>query len=227
MRKVIKSKIFDGFIITLIVINSLLLALVDYENPNSNSIRNQIGDYAEPFFTTMFTIEAWIKILALGFICNKNAYLRDPWNWLDFIVVITSLLSILPDVSNMSMIRTFRLFRPLRSFTSLPKMKSIISTMLGSMAKLGEIMIVAVIFFYIFSVLGLSLWNGKIHYRCRVTPQPVDGDWQVVTNNDRNCGYRDCSVGYCGSLVEQYTKYPDTLSLDKIGSIYRYSICLN
>ena len=197
------------------------MAVVDYENPDSDSVRNQIGNYSEPFFTTMFTLEALIKITAFGFIWGKNTYLRDPWNWLDFTVVVTSLLSILPGVSNLSMIRTFRLFRPLRSFTSLPQMKSIISTMLASMAKLGEIMIVAAIFFYIFSVLGLSLWNGEIHYRWRTTPSPVGGDWIVVQGDDRNWGSRSWPVGYCGSLVEQYTLYPDTLDLSIIGSIYR------
>ena len=165
LRKVIRSKVFDYFIITLIVINSLILGILDYENPESNSVRNQIGDYSEPFFTAIFALEALIKIIALGFIFGKNTYLRDPWNWLDFIVVVTSLLSNIPGVSNFSMIRTFRLFKPLRSFSSFPQMKAIVSTMLSSMAKLGEIMIVAVIFFYIFSVLGLSVWNGKIHFR--------------------------------------------------------------
>jgi hypothetical protein len=28
-----------------------------------------------------------IKIVALGFLFNKGAYLRDPWNVLDFIIV--------------------------------------------------------------------------------------------------------------------------------------------
>jgi len=28
-----------------------------------------------------------LKILGLGFICNKGSYLRDPWNILDFVIV--------------------------------------------------------------------------------------------------------------------------------------------
>jgi len=45
----------------------------------------------EIFFTVSFTIEAIIKIMALGLIFGKTSYLRDAWNWLDFIVVVTSL----------------------------------------------------------------------------------------------------------------------------------------
>lgn len=33
-----------------------------------------------------------LKILALGFIFNKNAYLRDPWNILDFVIISTGYL---------------------------------------------------------------------------------------------------------------------------------------
>ena len=38
-------------------------------------------------FTTIYSIEALIKILARGFILDKNSFLRNPWNWLDLIVI--------------------------------------------------------------------------------------------------------------------------------------------
>ena len=39
-----------------------------------------------------FFIECVMKILAWGFFIGKKAYLKEAWNWLDFIVVIVSLL---------------------------------------------------------------------------------------------------------------------------------------
>ena len=39
-------------------------------------------------FTILYTIEMAIKMIARGVIINPFSYLRDPWNWLDFIVVI-------------------------------------------------------------------------------------------------------------------------------------------
>lgn len=38
-------------------------------------------------FTGVYTMEAFIKITARGFIINDFTYLRDPWNWLDFAVI--------------------------------------------------------------------------------------------------------------------------------------------
>jgi hypothetical protein len=55
-------------------------------------------------FIAIFTLECVIKILAMGFIMSEGCYLRDMWNWLDFIVVITGLLSVFPQVSNISAI---------------------------------------------------------------------------------------------------------------------------
>jgi hypothetical protein len=201
----------------MIIVNSILLGIVDYENPDKNSARNLIVKYAEYFFIVIFAGEAFLKIVGLGFILNKNTYLRDPWNWLDFIVVVTGLLTLVPNMANVSVIRTFRLFRPLRSFSSMPAMKSIISTLIKSVTKLGEVMIVAVIFFYIFSILGISLWAGDLHYRWRETPTPVNGDWVAIADDNRVWGSRKCPVGYWGSLVEQYDKHPETLDINKIG----------
>lgn len=163
--RIVTWKYFDTIIIVLIIINSLLLGVIDYENPNSKSLRNQIVTNTEPFFTSVFTLEAVLKIISYGFIVGRGAYLKDAWNWLDFVVVITSLLSILPNMGNISGIRTFRLFRPLRSFTAMPSMRTLISTILSSMAQLGEILIFSGIVFFIFSILGVSLWSGEIHYR--------------------------------------------------------------
>lgn len=39
-------------------------------------------------FAAIYTVEMILKIIAKGFALHKFAYLRDPWNWLDFIVVI-------------------------------------------------------------------------------------------------------------------------------------------
>lgn len=48
-----------------------------------------------------------------------------------------------------------------------------------------------------------------MHFRCRETLHPVDGDWKVVKGDNRICGsFHKCNEGnYCGSLFE--TSLPD------------------
>lgn len=66
----------------------------------------------------------------MGLFIGKGSYLRNAWNWLDFTVVITSLLALTPTMGNVSGLRTFRLFRPLRNLTTVPSMRTLVGTLL-------------------------------------------------------------------------------------------------
>uniref|UniRef100_A0A673AXD9 Ion transport domain-containing protein n=1 Tax=Sphaeramia orbicularis TaxID=375764 RepID=A0A673AXD9_9TELE len=44
--------------------------------------------YLEYTFTGIYTFESLIKILARGFCIGPFTFLRDPWNWLDFSVIV-------------------------------------------------------------------------------------------------------------------------------------------
>jgi len=51
-------------------------------------------DIMENVFLALYSIEMVLKILGLGFIFNKGAYIRDPWNILDFVIVMSAYLTI-------------------------------------------------------------------------------------------------------------------------------------
>ena len=38
-------------------------------------------------FTAIYTFESATKVMGRGFILEPFTYLRDAWNWLDFIVI--------------------------------------------------------------------------------------------------------------------------------------------
>lgn len=105
--------------------------MIDYtwEGEGAMPLGNQISENSEIFFTIFFTFECFSKIIAMGLIFHKKCYLRDGWNGLDFIVVVTGLINNLPGMSNVSSLRTFRLFRPLRSLSQFPSMRMLISTL--------------------------------------------------------------------------------------------------
>ena len=64
----------------------------------------------------IFTFELLSKVLAYGFFFHREAYLRDPWCQLDFVVVSLAWLPILfPQMGNYSVLRAFRALRPLRA----------------------------------------------------------------------------------------------------------------
>ncbi|KAL7989301.1 hypothetical protein Chor_011967 [Crotalus horridus] len=49
----------------------------------------ELNDDTEPYFIGIFCFEAGIKIIALGFAFHKGSYLRNGWNVMDFVVVLT------------------------------------------------------------------------------------------------------------------------------------------
>lgn len=109
--------------------------------------------------------------------------------------------------ASLSALRAFRLLRPLKLLTSIPSLKMLFGTLISSVKSLGNILGLAVFFFTIFSILGVSLWQGKIHYRCYDTPEPVDGEWKLTDGIIKLCSddYTQCPAGsYCRSRFEAY-----------------------
>ena len=72
-----------------IILNSVCLALYDYSDRESTTSFNQMIDSISIVFTILFLAEAAIKIIAMGFVLHRLAYLRNPWNALDFIISIS------------------------------------------------------------------------------------------------------------------------------------------
>ena len=76
-----------------VLISSLMLAFDDpFIDKESQHAKILVG--IDVFFTILFASEALIKIIALGFLKTsltgktRNAYMLDPWNRLDFFLVI-------------------------------------------------------------------------------------------------------------------------------------------
>lgn len=71
----------------MIILNSLTIAMTDLKDRQSRTMWNQMLDQLQYLFTAVFSVEAILKILGMGFIMHERSYLRDPWNWLDFLTV--------------------------------------------------------------------------------------------------------------------------------------------
>lgn len=71
-------------------------------------------------FLAIYSAEMVIKIIAKGFALNKYTYLRNPWNWLDFVVITSGYATIGLDVGNLAGLRTFRVLRALKTVSIMP-----------------------------------------------------------------------------------------------------------
>lgn len=71
-------------------------------------------------FLAIYTAEMVIKSIAKGFVLNKYTYLRNPWNWLDFVVITSGYATIGMEVGNLAGLRTFRVLRALKTVSIMP-----------------------------------------------------------------------------------------------------------
>jgi hypothetical protein len=80
-----------------------MLGIKDYkgrlEGTDYVSTHNDLLDRIGLVLSLIFLFECVFKIFGYGFIIHRKAYLRDAWNWLDFFVVLVSLLDFFPQLN--------------------------------------------------------------------------------------------------------------------------------
>ena len=214
IQYILSLKIYSISIHTIIIINSVFLIFETIKSLDS------ISTYSNIIFTVIFLIEFFMKVIAYGFILEDNTYLRDPWNWLDFIVVITGVLSFLPSISaNLLALRTFRLIRPLKSISFMPNMRLFITTLINSIVDLGTVFLMMIFFCLIFAILGLSLWSDRFHYKCRTGDSVING---ILPLNSTYSEYLCGGSLKCDYCINSYDFYPSQINKSVIDSENNY-----
>uniref|UniRef100_A0A8V1ACH4 Sodium channel protein n=1 Tax=Gallus gallus TaxID=9031 RepID=A0A8V1ACH4_CHICK len=117
-------------------------------------------------FTGIYTFESLIKILARGFCLKEFTFLRDPWNWLDFSVIIMAFVGAFSNLGSVSVLRTFRVLRALKTISVVPGLKIIVGALIQSVKKLANVMILTVFCLSVFALIGLQLFKGNLRYKC-------------------------------------------------------------
>ena len=92
--RIVETRLFDPIILLTIAANCATMAwespLDEMLHPGSTWKSGVIG-VCEKVYLGIFTFELLTKVLAYGFIRNSQAYLRDSWCQLDFVVVTLAL----------------------------------------------------------------------------------------------------------------------------------------
>ena len=189
MIKVVKSQTFDQFILLLILANCVFLAMDTKEVLFEESAWGKATAMSEHIFTGIYVVEMCMKIIAMGFFYGKGSYLSDPWNRMDFFVVVLGLLGYLPGMGNYSGIRTVRILRPLRTITGVKGMRQLVVTLLRSLPMLFDVLILVFFAFFIFGIIGVQLFMSKTSQRCAILGNPAAGC--------ESCGLQD-DAGYTG-----------------------------
>uniref|UniRef100_A0A8C2EPU1 Sodium channel protein n=1 Tax=Cyprinus carpio TaxID=7962 RepID=A0A8C2EPU1_CYPCA len=148
----------------------------------------------EYVFTGIYTIEATIKVLSRGFCIGPFTFLRDPWNWLDFMVISMAYITEFVDLGNVSALRTFRVLRALKTITVIPGLKTIVGALIQSVKKMVDVMILTLFALAVFALIGLQLFMGNLRHKCIRWPIPnstIFDDYNATMVNDTTLNVTD------------------------------------
>ena len=108
------NKNFERLIIFFIAVSSVQLALTSPLNDPKGFSQRAL--YWLDFITTIvFLCECFMKIIAFGFLFNdQSSYLRNPWNLIDFIIILISVIAISPLANQLQVFKMFRILRAVR-----------------------------------------------------------------------------------------------------------------
>lgn len=150
----------------------------------------------------------------MGFVGHKKAYLRDPWNCLDFFIVLISIISMLPipgGSDSLKALRTFRILRPLRSINKMPTMRQQIQSLLSSIPGLMRVFFFIIFIFCIFAIFGTNQFLGQQYQFCRAGTDPqfvnYDADGNFVSWP--KLGEDDDSIMLCRDDSQCKDAFPD------------------
>uniref|UniRef100_A0A7M4FQA8 Voltage-dependent L-type calcium channel subunit alpha n=1 Tax=Crocodylus porosus TaxID=8502 RepID=A0A7M4FQA8_CROPO len=180
---IVEWKPFDIFILLAIFANCVALAVyIPFPEDDSNSTNHNL-EKVEYAFLIIFTIETFLKIIAYGLLLHPNAYVRNGWNLLDFVIVIVGLFSVIleqltkeaeggshsggkPGGFDVKALRAFRVLRPLRLVSGVPSLQVVLNSIIKAMVPLLHIALLVLFVIIIYAIIGLELFIGKMHKSC-------------------------------------------------------------
>uniref|UniRef100_A0A8D2JBL9 Voltage-dependent R-type calcium channel subunit alpha n=1 Tax=Varanus komodoensis TaxID=61221 RepID=A0A8D2JBL9_VARKO len=181
--------------------------LIDWPYPFCSSLRQHLPEddktpmsrrleKTEPYFIGIFCFEAGIKIVALGFVFHKGSYLRNGWNVMDFIVVLSGILATAGTHFNthvdLRTLRAVRVLRPLKLVSGIPSLQIVLKSIMKAMVPLLQIGLLLFFAILMFAIIGLEFYSGKLHRACYVNNS---GELQEL-DPPHPCGVQGCPAGY-------------------------------
>uniref|UniRef100_A0AAY4EJS0 Voltage-dependent N-type calcium channel subunit alpha n=1 Tax=Denticeps clupeoides TaxID=299321 RepID=A0AAY4EJS0_9TELE len=151
---------------TTIIANCIVLALEQHLPESDKTPMSERLDDTEPYFIGIFCFEAGIKIIALGFAFHKGSYLRNGWNVMDFVVVLTGILATVGADFDLRTLRAVRVLRPLKLVSGIPSLQVVLKSIMKAMVPLLQIGLLLFFAILMFAIIGLDFYMGKFHRTC-------------------------------------------------------------
>ncbi|KAK0141778.1 Voltage-dependent R-type calcium channel subunit alpha-1E [Merluccius polli] len=187
-------------ILATIIANCIVLALEQHLPGEDKTPMSKRLEKTEPYFIGMFCFEAGIKVIALGFVFHKGSYLRNGWNVMDFIVVLSGILATAGAHMNIPVdlrtLRAVRVLRPLKLVSGIPSLQIVLKSIMKAMVPLLQIGLLLFFAILMFAIIGLEFYSGKLHQTCQPQLGILENQTVDSSLSEFPCGVRQCPDKY-------------------------------
>ena len=152
---IVDSKRFEWFIVSLILIDSLIMAL---QHKNEPEWITQLNIYSQIIFGVIYLFEAILKIIAYG-----PAYFKSLRNLFDLFIVLCVLVGWASLAHGWNLINLTPL-RVLRAALILPFLKSFLELIRSAAPAFAQILVIMVFFLYVYSFAAMDLFPGSEYF---------------------------------------------------------------
>ncbi|KAI8140598.1 Ion transport protein-domain-containing protein [Fennellomyces sp. T-0311] len=174
-----RRNLFNWFIMAC-VLASILLVILD--EPSTRQMRQDT--YAESAAQAVdiglgivFVVEIVIRIIADGFLLPPNAYLRNSWNRLDFVVVALNFGAIFAGTGDfaraLSTVRSLRVLRLIRYFSGV---RDVFVDLFHAFPYMMDALLLVFLVMIFFSIYGVNILGGRM----------------IACNDDQVSGRAEC-----------------------------------
>eukprot|EP00808_Paulinella_micropora_P017824 g80867.t1 len=151
----VTSWTFNKLISLAILVNCVFSAI---ESPSTPPHTVAIIRQVHIWFAAIFSFEIFLKIVAFGLYGHPYAYLSSPWNVLDAVIVVFSILA----EANVPLFRNFRAARLLRVIIRKKEVRVVASALFAIVPAVANVLLLISLLWYVFCVVAVSLFAGRL-----------------------------------------------------------------
>jgi voltage-gated sodium channel len=147
-----ENKIFETFVILVIVVSALMIGAKTYPIPTSVANILRLLDIG---ITIFFLLEIIIRMIAEH---SLKRFFTKAWNVFDFLIVTASLIPV--DDSEAALLgRLLRVFRVLRLISIIPELRVLLNAFVTAIPRMGYVSLLMFIIFYIYAATGSMFFH--------------------------------------------------------------------
>lgn len=149
IRKLVDNKIFQNFIIGVILVNAIILGMMT--NTDLSPGTHRALELLDDLCLVIFCIEIGLKLISY-----RLEFFKNGWNIFDVLVVGIALM---PASGELSVLRALRVLRLMRLASAVPSMRRVITGMFHAIPGSLSVAGVLLVMYYVAAIIGINLFR--------------------------------------------------------------------